>query len=42
MMEFLHFTFQSFWHFVGVLILLSIVVQGAAVFLAALIKTLKP
>lgn len=27
-MAFLEFTFQSFWHFVGVMILIGAVVQG--------------
>lgn len=31
MMEFLHFTFQSFWHFLGVAILLAIIICPFAV-----------
>ena len=27
-MEFLHFTFYSFWHFLGVAILLEMIVDG--------------
>lgn len=35
-MDFLQFTFQSFWHFAGVAILLGIAVQGLALCVAAL------
>ena len=37
MMEFLQFTFQSFWHFLGVLILLSVVTQGMVALWAAIL-----
>lgn len=35
-MSFLEFTFQSFWHFTGVLVLIGAVLHGLAVIVAAL------
>lgn len=41
MMEFLNFTFQSFWHFCGVTILLCLAFQGSALVLGAVIESAK-
>lgn len=41
MKDFLEFTFKSFWHFVGVFILLEVVVSGVVKVLAIVIALMK-
>lgn len=41
MIEFLNFTFQTLWHFIGVIILLCLAFQGSALVLGAIIELAK-
>jgi len=40
MIEFLNFTFQSFWHFVGVFLLLLIICDTVLTIVAKICKTI--